>query len=274
MLRVTARVLSMYHTDPKPTFFNVKREPTAEDLMKAEDLWIKEAQRNMQEELKAGKYKRLCPHLRKDGIYVVGGRATRWMEMSYNKGEVILLPHEHRFSRLYAEYVHNRGHYGVSTTASKIRSKFWITKLLKMTKSIKYNCIICRKLDKKLSEQVMGELPQERLKPSPAWHCTAIDLFGPFKIKDEVRKRTTGKAYGVIFNCLGTRAVYLDLTADYSTEKFLMVLRRFVSLRGYPFKLYSDNGPQLVAANKELKSVTKGWDWEELKAFGNMEGFQ
>ena len=74
------------------------------------------------------------------------------------------------------------------------------------------------------------------------------------------------------FNVKG--AVYLDLTADYSTEKFLMVLRRFVSLRGYPFKLYSNNGPQLVAANKELQSVTKGWDWEELKAFGNMEGFQ
>ena len=26
------------------------------------------------------------------------------------------------------------------------------------------------------------------------------------------------KAYGVIFNCLGTRAVYLDLAADYSTN--------------------------------------------------------
>ncbi|XP_068739026.1 uncharacterized protein [Montipora capricornis] len=192
LLRLTAR--GRYHTDSKPTFFNVKREPTAEDLMKAEDLWIKEAQRNMQEELKAGKYKRLCPRLRKDGIYVVGGCATRWMEMSYNKSEVILLPYEHRFSRLYAEYVHNRGHYGVSTTASKIRSKFWI--------------------DIKLSEQVMGELPEERLKPSPAFHCTAIDLFGPFKIKDEVRKRTTGKVNRVIFNCLGTRPVYLDLTAD------------------------------------------------------------
>ena len=216
--------------------------------MKAEERWIKEAQRNMQEELKAGKYKRLSPRLRKDGIYVVGGRATSWMGMSYNKSEVILSPYEHRFSRLYAEHVHNRGHYGVSTTASKIRSKFWITKLLKMMKSIKHNCTICRKLDKKknnnkkiLNEQAMGELPEERLKPSPAWHCTAIDLFGPFKIKDEVRKRTTGKAYGVIFNCLGARAVYLDLAADYSTETFLMVLRRFVSLRGYPYKLYSEN---------------------------------
>lgn len=57
--------------------------------------------------------------------------------------------------------------------------------------------------------------------------------------------------YGVIFNCLSTRAVHVDLAADYSTDKFLMVLRRFVSIRGYPSKLYSDNGPQLVAANDE-----------------------
>ena len=47
-----------------------------------------------------------------------------------------------------------------------------------------------KRLDKKLSEQVMGKLQKERLKPAPAWHCTAIDLFGPFKIKDEVKKRS------------------------------------------------------------------------------------
>ena len=68
----------------------------------------------------------------------------------------------------------------------------------------------CKKLDKKLSGQVMGNLP------------------------DAVKKRTTSKAYGVIFNFIGTRVVYLDLVPDYSTESFLMVLRRFVSLIGYP----------------------------------------
>ena len=106
----------------------------------------------------------------------------------------------------------------------------------------------------------MGKLPVERLKPSPAWSCTAIDLFGPFKIKDEVKKRTIGKTHGVVFNCLATRAVHVDLAADYSTEKFLMVLRRFVSIRGFPSKLYSDNGPQLVTANEELKNVVKRWN--------------
>lgn len=90
----------------------------------------------------------------------------------------------------------------------------------------------------------MGNLPKERLKPAPRWYSTSIDLFGPFTIRDA--------AYGVIFNCIGTRAVYLDLAPDYSTESFLMVLRRFVSLRGYPSKIYSDNGAQLVAASQEL----------------------
>lgn len=80
--------------------------------------------------------------------------------------------------------------------------------------------------------------------------------------------------YGVIFNCLSTRAVHVDLAADYSTNKFLMVLRRFVSIRGYPSKLYSDNGPQLVAANEELMNIVKGWNQEELQQFGVMEGFK
>lgn len=134
--------------------------------------------------------------------------------------------------------------------------------------------MICKKLDKKTATQVMGQLPQERLKPAPAWHCTAIDFFGPFKVRDEVKKRTVGKAYGVIFNCLETRAVHVDVAPDYSSEKFLMVLRRFVSLRGYPEKLLSDNGTQLKAANEELQKIFKAWEWDELIAFGTTKGMQ
>ena len=114
----------------------------------------------------------------------------------------------------------------------------------------------------------MGKLPIERLKPAPAWDSTALDFFGPFKIKDEVKKRTTGKAYGLIFNCLATRDDHVDISPDYSTEKFLMVLGRFVSIRGYPSKLYSDSGAQLVSANKELKRVIKDLNPQSLKQFG------
>ena len=274
LLRVTARILNLYRREPKATFKNATQEITSKDVETAELFWIKEAQRNMKNDIKHGTYKRLCPRLRDDGIYVISGRAEKWLEIGYNKEDIILLPYHHRFARLYCEHIHAKGHHGVLTTASKIRARFWITKLLKMIQSVKLNCVTCKKLDKKLSGQVMGNLPKERLKPAPPWYSTSVDLFGPFTIRDAVKKRTTSKAYGMIFNCIGTRAVYLDLAPDYNTESFLMVLRRFVSLRGYPSKMYSDNGAQLVAASQELKNVTKSWDWEKLKSFGVMESFE
>ena len=42
----------------------------------------------------------------------------------------------------------------------------------------------------------MGNLPKERLKPAPPWYHTSIDLFGPFTIRDAVKKRTTSKRMG------------------------------------------------------------------------------
>jgi len=83
-------------------------------------------------------------------------------------------------------------------------------------------------------------------------------------MKDEVKKQTTGKAYGIIFNCLGTRAVHIDISPDYSAEKFLMVFCKFVSTRGYLSKIYSDNGSQLVAASEELKKMVKDLDQKSL----------
>ena len=53
------------------------------------------------------------------------------------------------------------------TRTSKIRTRFWIVKLLKMVKSIRYNCVICKKLDKRQSDQVMGKLPVDSLSRLP-----------------------------------------------------------------------------------------------------------
>ena len=66
----------------------------------------------------------------------------------------------------------------------------------------------------------------------------------------------------------------MKLAPDYGTWKFSMVLRRFVSLRGHPAKLFSDNGTHLRAANEELQKVFKAWDWDELNAFRATKGMQ
>lgn len=88
----------------------------------------------------------------------------------------------------------------------------------------------------------MGNFLIERLKLVFLWSSIGIDLFGFYKICDEVKKRIIFKVYGVIFNCLGIRVVYLDIVVDYSIDKFLMVFRWFVLLYGYLFKLFLDNG--------------------------------
>ena len=90
----------------------------------------------------------------------------------------------------------------------------------------------------------MGQLPQERLKPAPAWSFASLNFFGPFEIREETNKKSMGKAYGILFTCMLCRAVHLDRATDYSTNGLLIVLRRFMSLRGYPSKLRSDTGSQ------------------------------
>ena len=75
-------------------------------------------------------------------------------------------------------------------------------------------------------------------------------------------------------NYLGIRAVLVDLTPDYSPDKFLMVLRNFDSLRGYAGKLISDNSTQLKAAKEELRKVAQSLDWDEPTAAGAKMGME
>ena len=124
------------------------------------------------------------------------------MKTSYNCDELILLPFDHRLSYLYAMKIHNESHSGVPATSCKIRLRFWILKLDKLVRKIRFNCVICRKNTRLCASQIMAPLPETRLKPSPAWSHTSLDLFGPFLARGEVNKRTRGKAFGLILTCL------------------------------------------------------------------------
>ncbi|XP_033096283.1 uncharacterized protein LOC117100609 [Anneissia japonica] len=256
LLRVTARILRIYE---KKRLSSVADEITAEDLKRAEIFWVKESQKTMVKLLKEDRaqfdkrYARLGPRIREDGVIVVGTRIKSHVHFSYNKEEVPLLPYDHNFTKLYAKSIHDRAHLGVQSTVAKIRLYYWIINVRRMVKTIKYHCVDCRKFEKNTSAQQMAPLLDNRLKPSPAWTYVGVDLFGPFTTRGEINKRARGKSYGVVFDCLVTRAVYIDIATSYSADAFLLVFRKFVSLRGYPEEVYSDGGTQLSAAAKQLK---------------------
>ena len=112
----------------------------------------------------------------------------------------------------------------------------------------------------------MSALPQLRLAPyTPPFHFTSCDYFGPISVK--IGRNKTTKHYGVIFTCLNTRAVHLELAIDLSTMEFLQVLRRFFAMRGQLEVILSDNGSQFVGAERELKEWIEGFHHEMLKEF-------
>ena len=165
-------------------------------------------------------------------------------------------------STLITRKVHQVGHLGVAATTAKIRQNYWIIKGNSIAKIVKQRCTFCREMEAKVETQLMANIPTCRQQPyTPPFLYTSCDYFGSIKVK--VGRNKTAKHYGVIFTCLNTRAVHCEL----ATDLIRMVLRRFLSYRGYPKILISDNGTQMVGAEHELRLMIQGWNKGQLKEF-------
>ena len=87
-----------------------------------------------------------------------------------------------------------------------------------------------------------------------------------------VRKRMKEKCWGVIFTCMVSRAVHLDLTQGYDTDALLQAIRRFMSLRGCPKELLSDHGSQMIACHKEVAVMLELVDWNLVDGWCSRRG--
>ncbi|XP_024908570.1 uncharacterized protein LOC112486374 [Cynoglossus semilaevis] len=100
----------------------------------------------------------------------------------------------------------------------------------------------------------MADLPADRLTPEPPFTTVGLDVFGPWSI---MTCRTRGeyvdcKRWAVLFTCMSTRAVHIELIETMSTDSFINALRRFFATRGPAKLLWSDRGTNFVGACKEL----------------------
>ncbi|XP_041841212.1 uncharacterized protein LOC121639784 [Melanotaenia boesemani] len=105
-----------------------------------------------------------------------------------------------------------------------------------------------------MQDQKMADLPKDRVTPEPPFTTVGLDVFGPWTI---VTRRTRGgcaenKRWAVLFTCMSTRAVHIELIESMSTDSFVNALRRFFSIRGPAKLLRSDRGTNFVGACKEL----------------------
>nr|XP_055052534.1 uncharacterized protein LOC129438043 [Misgurnus anguillicaudatus] len=186
----------------------------------------------------------------------VGGRLRRCEQLSPDILHPIVLDPTHSVTKLlikqYDEQLH---HPGTERVFAEIRRRFWILRGRQAIRSVQHHCAECRKWRGKPDVPKMADLPPSSLRLfKPAFHSTGMDCFGPFTIKIGRRNE---KRWGIIYKCLTTKAVYLDLLSHADSDSFLMSLRRFISRRGKPYELYSDRGTNFRGGDSELKEAFK-----------------
>ncbi|XP_046737116.1 uncharacterized protein LOC124405893 [Diprion similis] len=199
------------------------------------------------------KFLSLHPFIDKDGLIKVGGRLGNSSLPEAHK-HTIVLPAKHHLTRLIIRDEHYRLlHTGSQALLASIRTRFWPLSGRNAIRRVLRHCIVCFKNRPYTLNQLMGELPGARVKPARAFTKCGVDYAGPFTIK--ISRNKTGKAYLCLFICFTTKAIHLEVAVDLSTSGFLNAFKRFISRRGKPSDIYSDNGTNFVGANNEVREL-------------------
>ena len=260
LLRVTAyvyRFIKLIKQQGERKYYDEIQVPSYDENLHAEEYWIKKAQEKLN--LDDSGIMKLVPFMDDKGIQRVYGRLKLSQIFDYNRIHPMIIPRDSSIAKLIFNDIHRElFHPGPQRIVAESRRKYWIINARRIAKHICYDCVTCKRWRKKCCEQIMANLPESRmaLGSSPFEYC-AVDYFGPLLIKYGGRARK--KAYGVIFTCLTTRAIMVDMATDYTTDTFLLALRRFISYFGQPKQMNSDNGSNFVGAAREIRELIKQW---------------
>ncbi len=178
----------------------------------------------------------------------------------------VILSNDSHITKLIVSHFHAKTcHQGRSQTLMELRANgFWVIGGSKLVAKLIHTCVFCRKLRRPTERQQMAELPKERVEASAPFTHSGMDCFGPFIVK---KARKEYKRYGLIFTCLYSRAVHIEMLEDLSTDSFINSLRCFISLRGAVQQLRCDQGSNFVGARNELKEALKQCDTKLLEIF-------
>jgi hypothetical protein len=199
---------------------------------------------------------KLNPVIDEQGMLRVGGRLSR-AEISIKEKHPLIIPGRHHIAiLLIRQYHENVKHQGRHFTEGAVRaSGLWITGAKRLIASLIHACVPCRKLRGKLEMQKMSDLPADRLAPGPPFTSVGVDTFGPWSV---TARRTRGgqahaKRWAILFTCLVTRAIHIEVIEDMGASGFINAVRRFISIRGKVTEFRSDRGTNFVGATDALK---------------------
>ena len=149
------------------------------------------------------------------------------------------------------------------------KTGYWIINYNAIVREVIRDCIMCRNMLGRFGEQIMADLPKDRVSESPPFIYCGVDIFVPFLVK-EIRSEL--KRYGASFTCLANRAVHIEVVATMDTDSFMMALRRMIARRGNIRVIRSNNGSNFVGTENELKRAFQEMDHVKIKHFPQDKG--
>lgn len=233
-----------------------------DEILAAEVLWIRKVQQEQfgdelrllkekKEVSKTSQLYQLSPILDDQGIIRLNGRIND-AEIESSVKQPIILSQKCMYTELLVKHYHEQSkHFGTKIVINELRQKFWIMRIHSVIKKVQSQCNWCKIKRARPTPPMMGSLPEVRLLPFVRpFTNSGVDYFGPLEVK---LGRRIEKRYGVLFTCLSTRAIHIEIASNLETDTTIMAIRRFTARRGCPTNMYSDNGTNLKGADNELK---------------------
>jgi hypothetical protein len=228
-------------------------------INEAEQIWLLEVQRVVTTSKEFMTLKRqLDLFCDEKGIWRCGGRIHH-SDFPYATRHPILLPRKHYYTLLCIKEAHQRVcHNGVKETLTELRTKYWVAKGRMSVQNVISKCNLCRRYGG-LTYRVPPPppLPSFRVTELPPFSYTGVDYAGPLHVKPDYPAHALceQKVWICLYTCCITRAVHIDIVSNLSTPSFIRSLKRFISRRGLPHRMISDNGTTFKSAAKELQRV-------------------
>lgn len=211
---------------------------------------------------KSSNLHRLDPFLGPDGLLLVGG-CLKNSTLEYQGKHPVLLPKGHQVSELIIRHFHERVHHqGRLITSGSVREAgYWVIGTHRMTSSLIESCVTCKRLRGGTLTQHMANLPPARSDTSPPFTNVGLDVFGPWKIATRRLRGGTANAkrWSLIFTCLSSRAIHLEVLETLEASSFICALRRFLAIPGLVKKLRCDQGTNFVGGKSQLDGDLQKW---------------
>ena len=262
LLRVTALVLQFVRNLKQGLKQGVIINAT--DIMNARNTIVKAVQKAHFKTIVIGlkqKQKVNFPLVSQLGLYLDNHDVLRckgrlqYTDLPYEAKFPILIPKEHYLATLIVRYMHQKVlHGGVRETLTQLRQTYWIPKGRQLVRNELKRCVICRKVEGPPFRSVNSPpLPELRVKANHPFQVTGVDYAGPLYIRNN--KKEVAKVYICLFTCATIRAIHLEMVEDQTSSSFIRAFKRFISRRGIPECIISDNAKTFIAGSQELTTL-------------------